>query len=244
MNLMHFCAMQEDFISAVASAYDLAASVKTGLGGLADVGVYSPFIIFFQQYLTVWKSTVIASAAALSAVFFSTLALLRSFRAAMAVLITAIGVLSFLLGSMAVAGVRLNALSLVNLVASVGISVEFSVHVTHGFLRASGSRGERAVKAVEGVGGVVLSGIVVTKILGVSVLAVAKSRIFVVYYFRMYLALVVAATLHGMVLLPAILSVWGPSSEGSKDASTDHVLPDPEHGSSSEVSSRPAMSEH
>lgn len=241
---------QEDFISAVASAYELAGNVKSGLGGKVDVGVYSPFIIFFQQYLTVWRATVIASMAALAAVFLSTLALLQSWRAAMVVLVTAIGVLSFLLGCMALADVRLNALSLVNLVASVGISVEFSVHVTHAFLRARGSRADRAVKAIEGVGGVVLNGIVVTKILGVSVLAVAKSRIFVIYYFRMYLALVVAATLHGMVLLPAILSIWGPACTSIGSESEEQLAKEDEDDESSEWSeedphsspSRPSVS--
>ena len=201
---------QEDFISAVAAAYALASAVAAGLGPSAHVGVYSPFIVFFEQYLTVWTATAVASLGALIALFLTTLALLGSPRAALAVLATAVGVLTSLLGCMVLGDVRLNALSLVNLVASVGISVEFSVHVTHAFLLAKGCRSARAVKAVQGVGGVVLNGIVVTKVLGVSVLALAKSRIFVVYYFRMYLALVCVASLHGMLLLPALLSVWGP----------------------------------
>lgn len=37
-------------------------------------------------------------------------------------------------GIMAILGIQLNALSVVNLVMSVGIAVEFCVHITHAFL--------------------------------------------------------------------------------------------------------------
>jgi Niemann-Pick C1 protein len=45
---------------------------------------------------------------------------------------------------------------------------------------------------------------------GVLVLAFARTRIFEVYYFRMYLALVVVAAAHGLLLLPVLLALIGP----------------------------------
>lgn len=113
----------------------------------------------------------------------------------------------------------LNAVSLVNLVISVGISVEFCAHIARAFMYPSSNilarsknkfRGKdaRAWTALVNVGGSVISGIGITKLLEVCVLAFPRSKIFEVYYFRIWLALVTLASAHALVLLPVALS-WG-----------------------------------
>lgn len=54
--------------------------------------------------------------------------------------------------------IRLNAISTVNLVMAVGISVEFCAHVAHNFLTQSGSRDERVRNTLKTVGGSVFQG--------------------------------------------------------------------------------------
>ncbi|KAH6556025.1 hypothetical protein KP509_1Z210000 [Ceratopteris richardii] len=107
-------------------------------------------------------------------------------------------------------GVQLNAISVVNLVMSTGIAVEFCVHLTHSFSILGGSRSERAAKALSTMGASVFSGITITKLVGVLVLFFSRSEIFEVYYFRMYLALVVLGFMHGLIFLPVFLSFCGP----------------------------------
>jgi len=54
--------------------------------------------------------------------------------------------------------------------------------------------------ALKSVGASIFSGITITKVFGVTVLAFANSQIFVVYYFRMYLSIVVLGFAHGLIV--------------------------------------------
>jgi uncharacterized membrane protein len=126
-------------------------------------------------------------------------------------------------------GVEINAVSVVNLVTAVGLAVEFNVHIASHFASSSGTRVVRAHKALSEMGSAVITGITLTKLVGVLVLGWAPSQIFRLYYFRMYMAIIIAGAFHGLVVLPALLTFCGPASihriDYVKDSETGRLRP-------------------
>ena len=118
-------------------------------------------------------------------------------------------------------GVDINAISVVNMIMAMGLSVEFVVHVTTAFSNASGTREDRAKKALSLMGSSVFTGITITKLCGVYVLGFAPSSLFRLYYFRMYICIIVLGAFHGLAFMPVLLSLIGPklSKEAVRRAS-------------------------
>jgi len=225
---------QGDFIAAITHGRTIASKLGSaiqdilGLRSPGKVFAHSVFYVFFDQYVGLVGEAATALGVSFIGISGCVLFLSGSARLAILVATSAAMVVVQLLGLMAAWDIELNALSLVNLAMAAGIAVEFTAHSAHRYITDAGTRppfqarGEgvlcpklahratRALKTLKACGPTVLSGITLTKVVGISVLHFAPSRVIVVYYYRLYLGLVAFGAFQGLVVLPVLLTLFGP----------------------------------
>eukprot|EP00069_Balaena_mysticetus_P008609 bmy_19784T0 len=193
-----------DFVETIEGAR--AACAEAGRAGVRAYPSGSPFL-FWEQYLGLRRCFLLAVCILLVCTFLvCALLLLNPWAASLIVLVLAVMTVE-LFGIMGFLGIKLSAIPVVILVASVGIGVEFT-----GFLTSQGSRNLRAARALEHTLAPVTDGAVST-LLGLLMLAGSNFDFIVRYFFVVLTVLTLLGLLHGLVLLPVLLSILGPPPE-------------------------------
>uniref|UniRef100_A0A4X2LSS8 Patched 2 n=1 Tax=Vombatus ursinus TaxID=29139 RepID=A0A4X2LSS8_VOMUR len=213
-----------DFVEAIEGAR--AACEEAGRAGIRAYPSGSPFL-FWEQYLGLRRCFLLAVCVLLACTFVvCALLLLSPWTAGLIVLVLAMMTME-LFGIMGFLGIKLSAIPVVILVASVGIGVEFTAHVALGFLTATGSRDVRSAQALEHMFAPVMDGAVST-LLGLLMLAGSDFDFIVRYFFVVLTVLTGLGLLHGLVLLPVLLSILGPPPQVSLPDGGSHLPhPDP-----------------
>lgn len=114
-------------------------------------------------------------------------------------------------GYMALWGVNLDSISMINLVMCLGFSVDFTAHICYAYMSSKNKRPEERVKeCLYSLGWPIVQGATST-ILGLLALLLAGTYIFLVF-FKMVFLVILFGAMHGLFLLPVLLSICGPGS--------------------------------
>lgn len=212
-----------DFVEAI-------ESVRAVCDEFSRKGVFNypngyPFL-FWEQYIGLRHWFLLSISVILACTFLvCAILLLNPWTAGIIVFILAMMTVE-LFGIMGLIGIKLSAIPVVILIASVGIGVEFTVHIALGFLTAIGNRNKRSAVALEHMFAPVVDGAIST-LLGVLMLAGSEFDFIMRYFFAVLAILTVLGMLNGLVLLPVLLSLMGPPAEVSPVDNSSR-LPSPE----------------
>ncbi|XP_071883311.1 NPC1-like intracellular cholesterol transporter 1 [Anas platyrhynchos] len=189
---------------------------------------YTVTYVYYEQYLTVVGEGLFTLTLCLVPTFLVSFMLLgMDLRSSVATLITITMILLDTVGIMALWDIPYNAVALINLVAAVGISVEFVSHLTCAFAHSTKpTRVERAAEATVTMGSKVVAGVAMTNLPGIVVLAFAKAQLIQIFFFRLNLIITLAGLAHGLVFLPVLLSYMGPSPRATPGDSKGSAGPD------------------
>ncbi|KAL4113456.1 hypothetical protein QTP88_017073 [Uroleucon formosanum] len=178
-----------------------------------NVSVFHPYFVFFDQFELVRptsiQSMVVGGATMMLISFLFIPNVLCSLWVAFSIVSIELGVV----GYMALWGVNLDTISMVNLIMCIGFSVDFTAHICYAYMSSGAMRpADRVRESLYALGLPIMQGAIST-VLGVSALILAGSYIFMVF-FKMIFLVIVFGALHGMILLPVLLSLFGPGACG------------------------------
>ncbi|XP_017327719.2 protein patched homolog 1 isoform X1 [Ictalurus punctatus] len=198
-----------DFIEAIESVRSICEEFMRK--GIPNYPNGYPFL-FWEQYIGLRHWFLLSVSVVLACTFLvCAVLLLNPWTAGIIVFILAMMTVE-LFGIMGLIGIKLSAIPVVILIASVGIGVEFTVHVALGFLTAIGDKNTRSGVALEHMFAPVMDGAVST-LLGVLMLAGSEFDFIMRYFFAVLAILTLLGILNGLVLLPVLLSIMGPPAE-------------------------------
>jgi len=181
---------------------------------------YSYNFLSWETFRIIKKELFQSVGLCLAAVFVIALVLLAHPLTALLVFLVVVMTVVDILGCMNMWGLAIDNVSVIQLVISVGLCIDYAAHVGHNFMLHQGTRSQRVVATLGDVGSAVLCGGIST-FLGVLLLSLSKSYVFRVLFQTFFLTVILGLA-HGLILLPALLAAFGPDPyQGSTTAVED-----------------------
>ena len=159
---------------------------------------------------------------ALGVVFVCTLILIADLATSIIVLLTVSLTIVDVAGFANFWGLNIDTLFAIFMTISIGLCVDYSAHIAHGFMVVEGSRDERMRKTLINTGPAVLNGGIST-FLAFVLLSLSKSIIFLTF-FKIFFLVVAFGLFHGLLFLPVVLSLVGPKSHHRPNGQKENYL--------------------
>lgn len=186
-----------------------------------NASVFHPYFVFFDQFELVRPTTI--QNMILGAVIMMIISFLFIPNIVCCIWIAfCIGSIELgVFGYMALWGVNLDSISMINLIMCIGFSVDFTAHICYAYMSSKKKDPDDRVKeCLYSLGMPIVQGASST-ILGLSALLLAGTYIFLVFFKMVFLVIFIGA-MHGLFLLPVLLSIFGPGKcENPEDEDED-----------------------
>ncbi|KAL7301622.1 hypothetical protein TKK_0005631 [Trichogramma kaykai] len=194
-----------------------------------NASVFHPYFVFFDQFELIRPTSIqclIFGALIMMVITFLFIPnVLCCFWVAFCIISIECGVA----GYMALWDVSLDSISMINLIMCIGFSVDFTAHICYAYMSSEKIHAnDRVRECLYNLGLPIVQGAFST-ILGLLALVLADTYIFLVF-FKMVFLVVLIGSMHGLFLLPVLLSLFGPVSRAKVKTNDpkkdDSILPE------------------
>ncbi|XP_071446511.1 patched domain-containing protein 3-like isoform X1 [Hetaerina americana] len=181
-----------------------------------NVTVFHPYFVFFDQFELVRPTSIQCMVIAAIVMMLISLVFIPSLLCCFWIAFSILSIETGVAGYMALWGVSLDSISMINLIMCIGFSIDFSAHICYSYMTtpAAVDTKEKVRQCLYALGLPIVQGAMST-VLSVVALAFAHSYIFLTF-FKMVFLVILFGAMHGLLLLPVLLSLFGPGSCSSE----------------------------
>ncbi|CAG9538367.1 unnamed protein product [Cercopithifilaria johnstoni] len=170
-----------------------------------NITTFHEYYPFADQYIelkpALIRNCLLAMASMLVVSFIMIPSWIAAFIIAFAIFSIDIGVIGF----MTFWGVRLESVSIITVIMSIGFAVDLSAHIGYAYVKSNGDQHTKAISALETIGWPVFMGALST-VLGIMVLATVQAYIVQIFFKTVFLV-IIFSMIHGLILLPIFLAI-------------------------------------
>ncbi|KAL1137711.1 hypothetical protein AAG570_009407 [Ranatra chinensis] len=191
-----------------------------------NVSVFHPYFVFFDQFELVKPTSIQSMVVGAVVMMIISFIFIPNFLCSLWVAFCIISIETGVAGYMALWDVNLDSISMINLIMCIGFSVDFTAHICYAYMSSKAETSEEKIReCLYALGLPIFQGATST-VLGVIALILAQSYIFLVF-FKMIFLVILFGALHGMFLLPVLLSLFGPGACSSVRRRRSKECPSP-----------------
>lgn len=176
-----------------------------------NASVFHPYFVYFDQYELVRPTTIQCMTFGALVMMLVSFIFIPNVLCCLWVAFCIVSIELGVTGYMALWDVNLDSISMINLIMCLGFSVDFTAHICYAYMSSKQRRPEDRVKeSLYSLGLPIVQGAAST-ILGLIALLLAGTYLFLVFFKMVFLVIFIGA-MHGMFLLPVLLSLFGPGT--------------------------------
>ncbi|CAJ0933790.1 unnamed protein product, partial [Mesorhabditis belari] len=169
-----------------------------------QIEIFHEAFPFADQYLIILPATAMNIGISLICMGIVSFLLVPSIPSGVVTFISIVSIAMGVFGYMTIWGVKLDAVSMISIIMSIGFAVDLSAHIIYAFVTSHGDTRQRVIGALEALGWPIFQGASST-IAGVSILYTVNAYIILTFFKTIWLTMVIGM-LHGLLFIPIFLS--------------------------------------